>query len=725
MYENWLSAKNVVVIGAGTMGSGIAAHLANIGFNVTLLDVTRESAREAFERAKQARPPHFFVQERANSVVLGGIDEDFGLVATADWVCEAVVENLDVKRNLFAKLDEFLRPDAMVSTNTSGLQISLLAEGRSESFRKRFLGTHFFNPPRYLKLLELIPTGDTDPEAIKAFTQFLEEKVARRVVLAKDTPGFIANRYGMWAMYHAIHTAERLHLTVEQVDAITGPFLGRPRSASFRLNDLVGLDIMRDIANNLIERCPNDAHIGNYQPPASLLALIGRNWIGDKTGQGYYRKEGKELLALDLQTFAYRQKQEVSFPSIDALGALPLGERISKALDQRDELGEFLRNHLVPVLQYANYLRDEVSHSVLDFDRVMMWGFGWQMGPFAMIDAIGAEKLGIHTGAFYKGAQMLGTGGGFVDIKPEPYYRTLQEAPVIGGTDTYNLRDLGDGVTAVALRTKMGAITPQLVDDLTALLEGGKVDKIVLTSEARAFSVGYDLTFFDAAIGNGMMSDIDQGLQRLQRLGELLEEHDVVAAVHGYTLGAGLELALGCRCIVADSEAKIGLPEVKVGLLPGGRGTALVRLNNQHNIKRLTETALVLIEGAVSTNADEARMMGYLRGTDITSYHPDRLLHEAKLAALGSVRPTRPAWTTPEGPITGMIDRGEDALVARGVLTDYDRIVGSKIKFIFAKAISYDAALELERKEFVDLCGRSLTHARIKHMLDIGRPLRN
>ncbi|MBC8065487.1 MAG: 3-hydroxyacyl-CoA dehydrogenase, partial [Chlorobia bacterium] len=386
IYENWPSAQRVCVIGAGTMGAGIAAHLANLGFRVSLLDVNRESATEGLARARAAKPPHFFVSERAHEIEVAGLRDGSDLIANADWVCEAIVEKLDIKRRLFSDIQGMVRADAMVSTNTSGLQIELLAEGMSESFRRRFMGTHFFNPPRYLKLLELIPTHDTDPIAIQAMTKFLEDRVARRVVLAKDTPGFIANRYGMWAMFHAIHIAEKLHLTIEQVDAITGPFLGRPRSGSFRLNDIVGLDIMKDIGANLIERCPSDPHMANYETPKSMEMLIAKGWIGDKVRQGYYRKEGKELLALNLQTFAYSQREEPDLPSLVELGRLPLGERVSKALESRDEVGEYLRHHLIPVLKYADYLKAEISHSVQDFDRVMMWGFGWQMGPFALID---------------------------------------------------------------------------------------------------------------------------------------------------------------------------------------------------------------------------------------------------------------------------------------------------------------------------------------------------
>jgi len=724
-YDTWMRARKVCVLGAGTMGSGIAAHLANNGFEVTLFDVTREAAEAGLDRARKARPPHFYIQDRSNQIRLGGISDNLGWITEADWVCEAVIEKLDVKRELFAALEDVLQPSAMISTNTSGLQISLLAEGRSESFRRRFLGTHFFNPPRYLKLLELIPTEETDPLAIEAMTKFLEERVSRRVVLAKDTPGFIANRYGMWSMFKAVHCAEALHLTVEQVDAITGPFLGRPRSGSFRLNDLVGLDIMQDIAQNLLDRCPSDPHRKVLETPASVRALTSRGWIGDKAGHGYYRKEGKELLALDLKTFAYRNRLEPELGSIERLAKQPLGQRIREALDQRDEVGEFLRSYLVPTLQYANYLKEEISHNVRDFDRVMMWGFGWELGPFGLIDAIGAEKLAIDSKPFYTKSEIYGFDKTYHTLAPEPEYATIKDFPIISSGEAHNLRDLGDGVSAFCLTTKMGSITPNAVSELTNLLESGKAKRLVLTSEAKVFSVGYDLNVFNTAIQNGDLDTVRRELMALHRLGSLMENVPIVAAVWGYALGAGLELAMSSSIVVANAECQIGLPESKVGLIPGGRGTVLMRLRGQENAKKLADTAMTLTSGVVAPNADLARDSGYLRPTDITVYHPDRLITEAKKAALTATAHDLPQWVNLEGPVGGMIDRLQDDAKQRGDLTDYDTVIGDKIKAVFVKTNSYEDALTKEIDEFLELCTRPLTLTRIKHMLENGKPLRN
>lgn len=705
------------------MGSGIAAHLANLGFQVTLLDLTDESVHLAFDRAKAARPPHFFLPETADTIRTGSIDRNLDWALEADWICEAIVEKMEAKQALYEQLDGRMSETTAITTNTSGLQLALLAEGRSESFRKRFLGSHFFNPPRYLKLLELIPTDSADPEAVAAMTALLEDKVARRVVVAKDTPGFIANRFGMWAMIHAIHVTEKLGLSIEQVDAICGPFLGRPRSGAFRLNDLVGLDIMQDIAFNLFKRCPDDPHRDTLQTPASMRTLLDKGWIGDKAGQGYYRKEGKELVAFDLVTGAYRQRQEVSFPDLDAIAREPLGQRVAKALEMRNEAGEFLRNHLLPVLRYANYLKEEISHSVLDFDRVMMWGFGWEIGPFAMIDAIGPECVD-ESRPFYAEGKLRSFEGAYISLPSEPQYRQLRDYPVVDKGAGFTVRDLGEGVLALGLATKMGTINPELVEELHAWLDAN--DRFVLASEAKHFSLGFDLNWFLAKIDAGDFSGIDHGLHQLQRLAVKFSTKACVAAVHGYCLGAGFELAFQCPQVVALSDAMLGFPEAKVGLLPGGGGTAeLARRSQAAGAKGVVEMALRLTQGETSTNADHARAIGYLRAGDVTVYHPERLITEARALALSvSAAPEKP-WALPQGPLPGMLDRAQDELRARSGLSAHDELIGDKIKAVFTRPASFEDALAREREVFLELCQKALTHARIRHMLDTGKPLRN
>lgn len=707
------------------MGSGIAAHLANLGFEVDLLDLNRASTEAALERAKKLRPPHFYSAGAIGRIRIGGIEEDLERVREADWVCEAIVEKLDLKRELYEKLIPLLRPDALISTNTSGLELRLLTEGFPESFQRSFVGTHFFNPPRYLKLLELIPTEKTDPAILKKFVDLLEDEVGRRVVIAKDTPGFIANRFGMWAMIHAIHVTEKLGLTVEQVDAVTGPFLGRPRTASFRLNDLVGIDIMADIAANLYDRCPHDPQRELLQLPRSMQFLMEKGWIGQKTNQGYYRKEGKELLALDLLTHSYRNSLAADFPVVSENAKKPLGERIRAALASPCEAGEFLRNHLVPVLRYAVAIQDEISHSVQDFDRVMMWGFGWEMGPFAMIDAIGAENLGLsNTQKFFEDGMMRRTDGSRIPVVSEPQYRTIKDFPVLSVHDGWNLRDLGDGVSAIALTTKMGVITPALVDNLSAWLQSND-GPAVLCSEAKAFSVGFDLNYFLERIEAQDWHSIDASLKALQDLTILLGERQIVAAIHGYCLGAGFEIASACPVVLAHGESNIGLPEARVGLIPGGAGTCRMRLRFQTSAKDLCDGALRMTNGFVASSAAEAQGIGYLRRTDQLLNHPDRLIHDAKKLAQNIQVEANPVWLNVEGPVGGMIDRAQHEQVAAGTLTQHDCLIGDRIKQVFTKPMNFEEALIRERQEFVLLTQNAMTTARIKHMLETGKPLRN
>ena len=724
--ERLKSGNKVCVIGAGTMGSGIAAHLANIGFQVSLLDATDESVRTCFDRAKVARPPHFYIKQTADSVRLGSIDKNLDWVSEADWVCEAIVEKLDVKKSLFEKLDGKIPEDSLISTNTSGLELGLLLEGRSESFKQRFVGTHFFNPPRYLKLLELIDTPFTDPALLPAITEFLEKRVAKRVVRAKDTPGFIANRFGMWSMFQAVHVAEKLQLSVETVDEITGPFLGRPKSASFRLNDMVGLDIMTDIADNQFHRCPDDPFIGTLLAPKSITKLRALGHIGNKTGKGYYERVGKEFMVLDLQTDAYRPQFPPDLKTISENAKKPLGERVRIALQAKDDVGEFLRLYLLPTFRYADYLKNEISFSVSDFDNVMKWGFGWQMGPFEMIDAIGSDLVFGKEKAFYNESKQLAVDEtGFVIIPSQPEYRTLSDYRIVDQQGSLTFRDLGDSVTSIELNTKMGVVTPQAVEDLHEFLDLGRSGPFVLANSSRAFSVGFDLTFFLDSIDRGDWSAIENSLARLQSLGMKLGKAPVVSAIHGYALGGGLELAMNCRKVVAAVDANIGLPESKVGLLPGGRGVTMMRMRTQQSPQMAKEAVVNLTEGYMATNAVEAKVHGYLTDGDEICFHPDLLITQAKEAALSAKARPDAEFRALAPHVNGLIEEATTSKFKDGTLTAYDEFLSSQLRFIFTKSTSIEDAERLERERFLLLCQRSETKARIAHMLEFGKPMKN
>lgn len=708
------------------MGSGIAAHLANLGFQVTLLDVTDDSIRTCFERAKSARPPHFFIKQTADTIRLGSIENNLAWVSEADWVCEAVVEKLDIKKNLFEILETVLSEDCLISTNTSGLEIGLLLEGRSESFKQRFVGTHFFNPPRYLKLLELIDTPHTEQTFLPAIVEFLEKRVAKRVVRAKDTPGFIANRFGMWSMFHAIHVAEKLQLSIEVVDEITGPFLGRPKSASFRLNDMVGLDIMVDIAQNQFQRCPDDPYIATLLEPKSMLKLRSQGHIGNKAGKGYYERVDKEFMVLDLQTDAYRPQYHPELKTISDNAKKPLGERIRTALEAKDEVGEFLRLYLLPTLRYADYLKNEISYSIADFDHVMQWGFGWQMGPFEMIDAIGAEiVLGKPKSFYLPGEQLSVTEDGYQAVPVQPEYRSLSDYRVLDQQGTLLFRDLGDSVTSIEVTTKMGVISPQVVEDLHEFLDRDRSGSFVLANSGRAFSVGFDLTFFLDAIERADWIGIENALHLLQSLGKKLAQAPIVAAVHGYALGGGFELAMNCRKIVAAADAQIGLPEARVGLLPGGRGVTMMRMRTQQSPQMAKEAVVNLTEGFMAANAVEAKVSGFLNEEDEICFHPDMLITKAKEAAIFAKPRLEPDFHALAPHVNGLIEEATTAKLKSGAITAYDEFISSQLRFIFTKSTSIEDAERLERERFLQLCQRHETKARIAHMLEFGKPIKN
>ncbi len=718
--------EKVLVVGAGTMGSGIAAHLVNLGLKVTLADLTAETAVNGMEKCKSASPPHFMVHEAAAHVSTIGLDSLEEAASDADWVCEAVIEKLQPKRELFARLSDVIKPDALISTNTSGLQIESISEGLPQDMRERLVGAHFFNPPRYLKLVELITTSSTKPEVTKCFIETLEYQVGKRVVLAKDTPGFIANRFGMWCLFQAIHTANALDLTVEETDAITGAFIGRPRSGTFRLADIIGLDVMNDIASNLLARCQDDPYIYALKTPSSVESLLNLNWIGAKSGQGYYRKEGKSLLSLDLKRLSYRPYQEAKFSFIESTQKVPTAERIVSSLQLGDQVGEFLRLHLIPALAYAHAIRSEISFSPLDFDRVMKWGFGWKLGPFELIDIIGAEKCGIQSKPFYQGKTFLENNGqSYAPFPNEPRYITLESLPKLESKSTVDIYDGGDGIHVLAITSKMGAITPQVCKDLEASINESAATGFVLTSNQSSFSVGYDLKVFNHAIESGDFEAIEADLVLLQKLGELLESKDTVAALHGYALGGGLELAMSCSRIVAHSEAKIGLPESRVGLLPGGRGTTILRTRFQQSAKEAANAAITLTLGHIQDNALIALQAGYLKESDAIEFNQDHVL--AAAIDLAKTTPTQEKlqWRPIEGPLAGMVDQNLAQRKLKGDISAHDVLIGESIKQVFAKSTSYEDSLDKERKLFLDLCKNALTLARIKAMLENGKPLRN
>jgi len=773
--------SRVVVIGAGVMGSGIAAHMANLGWSVSVLDVppsepSPEDAaqgltledevvrnrlvRQAWDRAKGARPPHFHLRETAETVRLGNTDDNLDWVKDADWVVEAIVEKVDAKRALYEKLEPLLAEETLITTNTSGLSIRELSEGRSESFRKRFVGTHFFNPPRYLKLMEVIPTPATDPAILKKVLEDAETAWGKRVVLARDTPGFIANRIGMFGMVQAVHAALDARLTVEEADALTGLLIGRPKSASFRLNDIVGLDIMEDVAGNQYRRLSDDKFRECLILPAIIKDMIQRRWLGNKTGQGFYKREGQDFFALDMETMEYRPMQKPKIEGLDELAKTPWQDRLNTLLLRQDKYGKFLRSHLLTSLVYAAYTAPDISDTIVGVDRVMRWGFGWEKGPFELIDEIGVKPFIDFCAA--QGLQMPRLIADLHDSGAMTFYerqggktvyfdmaaKKMTEWPAepksfsvnelketrkpLSGNGAASIFDLGDKTLLVEFHTKMNALEPDVVEVVLEAVE--RAEKaghgLVLANDGRAFSAGFNLSLFLNASTGGEWKVIDGYIRGLQAMGKALRYSTVptVAAVHGYVLGGGCECAMHCNVVVADPDVNMGLPETNVGVIPAAGGTSTFVLRNP-GIEDRFEAWKILRAATVATNAAEAKKLGYLAENDVISFNPDHRLQVAKKLAQSKVTPRRYEPVPGHG---GAFMEKVDAYMAEeraaGRISEYDRVLGRSLAGVmcsFAKLLSEDEMHEKEREIFVDLCKNIETRERIQAMLETGKPLKN
>jgi len=790
---------HAVVLGAGVMGAGIAALLANIGWQVDLLDRLPEDApadpvarnrlaQEGLERASKARPPHFALPEYVSRVRIGNMEDHLDWLYEADWVVEAVVEDMAVKKSVMAAIAAHAGPKTTISSNTSGLSLAQMVSECHPDFRARFLGTHFFNPPRYMKLVELIPTRDTDRSLFEGFVRFADRVLGKRVIRAKDTPGFISTRLGMYALAKTIEIAFTRGLSVEEVDYLTGPLLGRPKSGTFRLADVIGIDITTRILDNLTAALPNDPAYQALHLPEAMRRLVAEGRWGTKVGAGFYkRSENGEILSLDLSTLEYRPRREPTpFPA--EIEKLPLNERLHRLWKLSPEHdGGFLQEMLRSTLGYIAEVTPEVTERIVEVDDAFIDGFGWEMGPFHMLDALspvidwptGEPQLIAHLhqiplslegkGAMEEAAQ--GTVPGFyVEEDSRHYYfdfhkkrwtpllhpvgvivlKDLKKAgKVVEEMENAALVDLGDDVLCLEWRTKMNTLHPELIaffetarlraeQDFAALIIGGS---------GQHFSAGYDLRRFLARIE---MQDWD-GLDALLRLfqdalmGFKYATVPVIGTAYGYTLG---ETILHCTAVQAAFESAIGLPEANVGLIPAGGGTTQMLLRTLDKVPPGTLLELadlypvlqplweILRAGRFSSCADDARQLGFLRPTDGVTRHPDRLLHDAKTRALTLVA----EYTAPPR-ATAMV-MGETGfarcrwelhlLRSANKITEHDARVAEKLAYVLTGGalihpteVAEQYLLDLEREVFLQLAGTPETLARIQHLLETGKPLRN
>ena len=793
------------------MGARIAAHLANAGIPCYLLDITpaeltadekrkgltleKPAVRNrivlaGLEAAKKSKPAAFFTPETARLITPGNFEDNLAWCGEADWIIEAVAENLEIKRKLMERVDAVRKPGTIVTSNTSGLPIRLIAEGRSEDFQQHWAGTHFFNPPRYMKLAELIPGPKTLPAVMQTLEEVCDVRLGKGVVVAKDTPNFIANRIGTFSVLNAIRQMQALEMTIEEVDACTGPAVGWPKSATFRTIDIVGLDVLVHVIRNIYDSIPDDEAREMFRVPPLLEEMMKRGWIGEKTGGGFYKRVRgaggeSEILTLDWRKMEYRPQQKTRFGSIEAGKAIEdtrqrLQMLVGPALEGPggDKANKFIWSALGDTCLYAARRVPEIANAIVDVDHAMQWGFGWEIGPFEIWDAVGVERMAQALGrrgepmppaitkalasakkSFYesdKGStRYLDLASSALKPVPEPpgllILKSLKDrTPVVQENSGASLIDLGDGVLCCEFHAKMNAIG----GDIVSMLHAGiarletEFEAMVIGNQAANFSAGANLMLLLMTAQEGEWDDIHLAVRQFQRVNMAIKyaPRPVVVAPQGMALGGGCEISLHGARIHSTAEAYIGLVEVGVGLIPAGGGSKemLIRANEHaaggdnldltHAMRPVFENIAM---AKVSTSAEEARTLGYLRPSDLISMNRDRQIADAKQTALAMVRagyhPPAPAEIRVLGEdfyalarlaIHGMV-RGEFA-------TEYDGVVGRKLAYILAgggitapQTVPEQYVLDLEREAFVSLCGERKTQERIGHTLKTGKPLRN
>jgi 3-hydroxyacyl-CoA dehydrogenase len=762
--------RTAAVLGAGTMGAQIAAHFANAGIPVLLLDVTPDAAREGLARARKLKPDPFFTPDSAALIRTGGFEEDLPAIASADWIIEAIVERLDVKQSLFERVDRHRAPHAIVSSNTSGIPIAAIVEGRSPGFKAHALGAHFFNPPRYLRLVEIIRTADTDAAVERAVAEFADHRLGKGVVAAKDTPNFIANRIGLYGVMQILRawTAPDGGYSIEEIDAITGPAIGRPKSATFRTMDLAGIDVLAYVVSNLAGSLSRDDDRRVFALPPIVDDLVKKGWAGTKSGQGFYKKDaGGEILTLDPASMSYRPGAPARLPSLDAARAIEdPGARIKTLFIENnqadDKVGRFLRETLGPTLVYAARVAPEVAYSIDDVDRAMQWGFGWEIGPFETWDAIGIEQVleACHVSdppplvreALARGSFRPKPAGRLYEAVPPAgpglqLLRTAKErTSVVRRNAGASLIDLGDDVLAVEFHSKMNAIGGDTIQMLQAGVKeaGSRFRALVVGNDAPNFSAGANLMLLLLEAQEGNWDEIDLMVRAFQGATMALKHADVpvVVAPAALALGGGCEVALHADRVQAAAETYMGLVEVGVGLIPAGGGT-------KEMLARAMEAApgdpLTIVQrvfetigfGKVSTSGSDARRLGYLRPVDAITMNRERLIADAKAVALaraGDYVAPRPRTAIPVGGegLLAALKLGVHLAWRAGRLSDHDALIGRTLARILsggdrpnAGTVTEQELLDLEREAFLSLCGQRKTQERIAHTLKTGKTLRN
>jgi 3-hydroxyacyl-CoA dehydrogenase len=771
--------RRVAILGAGTMGARIAAHFANAGVPVLLLDISSGSpdpnaaVRKGLDAALKSRPPAFFQPSSASLIQTGNFDSDLPAVAGCDWIIEAVAENLDIKRNLLGRVAKNRKPGTLLSTNTSGIPLAAIAANLDAELRQHFFGTHFFNPPRYLHLVEVIPGPETRTEILSFVTEYCDRRLGKGVVPCKDTPNFIANRIGSFFGSTVQQLTVEQNLTIEEVDFLTGPLIGLPKSASYRLLDIVGLDVWAHVTNNLYEAVPEDPWRSRYVMQPFLQEMLDRKWLGEKTGQGCYKRVGKDkqIHALDWKTMEYHPAAKPQFPEIETSRQVEsLPERLRAVVGAGGRDGTFLWQALSDLLLYSASMVPEISDRIVEIDRAMRWGYANTLGPFELWDALGFEETvrriesqgrtlpvnvermcAAGATSFYQAADAanqprtkyfdLLEGARYCELETRPGIIRLDEVKRARGIVRRNpgasLIDLGDGVLCVEFHSKMNSIGEDLINMIhEGIRETSRnFSAMVIANQGENFSVGANLMLVLLTAQEGEWDDLDAAVRRFQQINMAIKYAPVpvVAAPFGMALGGGCEIALHAARVQASAELYMGLVEVGVGLIPAGGGCKEMLLRLHDPQKAFEQIGYAKTSGS----AAEARHMGFLRDGDEISMNPERLIGDAKSLALSLVPNYAPGASR-----TDIKVRGESAyaLLKLGVWTarkgafisDYDAVIGEKLAYVLSggrstgeQTVSEQYLLDLEREAFLSLCGRTETQARIQHMLKTGKPLRN
>lgn len=789
--------RKAAVLGSGVMGSGIAAHLANIGIPTLLLDIVPRELTEE-EKAKgltledkavrnrisnsnlqkllKQKPAPLSSKKNIDLIEAGNFEDDMPRLKDVDWIIEVVVENLEIKKQIFEQVDKYRKPGSIVSSNTSGISIEAMAEGRSDDFRKHFLGTHFFNPPRYLKLLEIIPTKDTAPEVLEFMKKFGEDKLGKGVVEAKDTPNFIANRIGTYGLLVTVQEMLKGGYSVGEVDSVTGPLIGRASSATFRTLDVVGLDTFVHVANNVYEKVTGkEKEI--FEVPQFLKKMIENGWLGSKSGQGFYLKQGKEILEIDPNSLEYGPRKKLKAASIEmAKQQKGTAKKLKTLLYADDRAGQLLWNIITPALIYSADLLGTIADDIVAIDNAMKWGFGWELGPFETWDAIGVEKsvekmeaegkevpawvkemLGKGCASFYKeedGKKYFYHNGQYKEIQENPKVINIKaikkQKGVIKQNSGASLIDIGDGVALLEFHSQSNAIGPDIIQMINESID--EVEKnykgLVIGNQGKNFCVGANLAMILMAAQDDEIYELDMIVRNFQQAMMRIKycSKPVVAAPHGMTLGGGTEVCLPAARIQATTETYMGLVEVGVGLLPGGGGNKELYIKHLNSIPEGVEIDLqkvankvfeTIAMAKVSTSGDEARDLNFLNFADGVSVNRDHQLYDAKQVVLSLYETGYKPPVRRKIPVVGEVGYatlllGAEAMFNSGYISEHDLKIAKKIAYVIAGGkvpygtkVDEDYLLDLEREAFLSLVMEPKTQQRMQHMLIKGKPLRN